>query len=147
MTHREHDTDEGAAMLEFVVLAVVIVVPLAYLLMAVFDIQRTAYGATSATREAARVFVRADSTAEAEQQARAAAMVSLRDHGVEFEPDDLTISCSASPCLTPGGTVRIAYRASVRLPLVPAWGDEALAGVPVSAGHTQVVDLHTEIRP
>jgi len=147
VSHRENDTDEGAAMLEFVVLAVVIVVPLTYLLMAVFDIQRTAYGTTSATREAARVFVRADSTAEAEQQARAAAMVSLRDHGVEFEPDDLTISCSASPCLTPGATVRIAYGTTVRLPLVPAWGGEAFAGVPVSASHTQVVDIHTEIRP
>jgi hypothetical protein len=134
-------------MIEFVVLAVVIVVPLAYLLMTVFDIQRTAYGATAATREAARVFVRADSTAEAEQQARAAAMVALRDHGVTFDPANLTISCSASPCLTPGATVRIGYRSPVRLPLVPAWGDESLAVVPVSASHTQVVDLHTGIRP
>lgn len=143
----EHlDRDGGAAMIEFIVLAVAIVVPLAYLLMAVFDVQRAAYGATSATREANRVFVRADSTVEAEQQARAAAMVALSDHGVDFDPSALTISCSASPCLTPGATVRIGYQMRVPLPLVPSWSGESLATVPVSATHTQVVDVHTEIR-
>jgi len=142
-----HHRDEGAALIEFVALAVVLAVPLAYLLLAVFDVQRAAFGASTATREAGRVFVRAESTAEAERAARAAAMVALMDHGVEFDADDLIISCSASPCLTPGATVRISYRSTVRLPMVPTFGDQSLASVPITAAHTQVVDEFTEIRP
>lgn len=139
--------DEGAAMIEFVILAVAIAVPLAYLLVAVFDVQRAAYGATSATREAARVFVRAPSTAEAEMRAEAAAAIALLDHGVDVGDGDLVVSCSASPCLTPGATVRFTYRTEVELPLIPVFGDRSLLSIPVTATHTQTVDSYSPVRP
>jgi Flp pilus assembly protein TadG len=140
-------SDDGAAMIEFVILAVALAVPLSYLLLAVFDVQRAAYGATSATREAARVFVRAPSTTEAEVRARAAAGVSLADHGVLLSDGDLEVSCSASPCLTPGARVSFTYRVQVPLPLVPVIGDRALVSVPVTATHTQTVDAYAPVRP
>jgi hypothetical protein len=133
-------------MIEFVVLAIVLVVPLAYLLLAVFDVQRSAYGASSATREAARVFVRAPSTAEAEQRARDAAAVALADHGLTLSDGEFSISCSASPCLTPGASVRVSFQAQVELPMVPAFADQG-SSIPVSATHTQVVDVYSEVRP
>ncbi|HEX5016957.1 MAG TPA: hypothetical protein VFX15_05170 [Actinomycetes bacterium] len=139
--------DEGAAMVEFVVLAVTLAVPLCYLLLAVFDVQRTAFGASAATREAARVFVRSPSTAVAEERARAAASITLADHGIEMSPGDLAISCSASPCLTPGGTVLVSYQTKVRLPLLPFPGLDDIAVVPVSAEHRQVVDEYSQVRP
>ena len=139
--------DEGAAMIEFIVLAVAIAVPLAYLLLAVFDVQRTAYAASSATREAARVFVRAPSGPEAEARARAAAEISLADHGLTLTDGSFSISCSASPCLTPGGTVRVAFSTQVTLPLVPVVGSHALASVPVRAANTETVDIYSPIRP
>lgn len=139
--------DEGAAMVEFVILAVTLAVPLCYLLLAVFDVQRSAYGATAATREAARVFVRAPSTAIGEERAVAAATLTMADHGIELDPADLTISCSATPCLTPGATVQVNYRTQVRLPFVPAIGGEGLANIAVDASHHQVVDEYSEVRP
>lgn len=141
------DTDEGAAMVEFVLLAVVLVVPLCYLVLAVFDLQSEAFGANAATREAARVFVRAPSTAVGEERARAAAELTLSDHGVDLDPTSLTLSCSASPCLTPGATVKVTYRSTVRLPFVPVIGSREIISVPITASHTQVVDEYSEIRP
>ena len=139
--------DDGVAMLEFIVLAVCLAVPLAYLLLAVFDVQRAAYGASSATREAARVFVLSSSTADAERNAQAAAQVALADHGLSLSDGEFTISCSASPCLTPGGTVRISFRTVVALPMVPAFADRGLVSMPVMASHTQTVDVYSDLRP
>lgn len=139
--------DEGAAMVEFVVLAVTLAVPLCYLLLSVFDVQRASYGASAATREAARVFVRAPSTDLAEERAALAAGLTLADHGIDLNRSDLVITCSATPCLTPGATVRVTYRSEVRLPLVPEMGGRGLASIPVTATHTQVVDEYSEVRP
>lgn len=139
--------DEGAAMVEFLVLAVTLAVPLCYVLLAVFDVQRAAFGANASTREAARVFVRASSTAEGERQAEAAALITLADHGVDPGAGQLSISCSATPCLTPGATVRVTYSTRVPLPFLPAVAPEGLAGIPLTATHTQVVDHYTEVRP
>ncbi len=134
-------------MVEFIVLAVTLAVPLCYLVLAVFDVQRAAYGASAATREAARVFVRAPSTAEGEQRARAAAAISLADHGIALDPADLTISCSTTPCLTPGATVKFSYRTTVKLPFLPEFASTDLASIPITASHTQTVDEYSEVRP
>jgi Flp pilus assembly pilin Flp len=139
--------EEGAAMVEFVVLAVTLAVPLCYLVLAVFDVQRAAFGASAATREAARVFVRAPSTVVGEQRAQAAASITLADHEVELRPEDLSISCSSSPCLTPGATVQFTYRTAVKLPLLPVIGTQELASIPITSTHVQVVDEYTEVRP
>jgi hypothetical protein len=133
-------------MVEFIVLAVTLAVPLVYVLIAVFDVQRVSFGASAATREAARVFVRAPSTVQAQQQAETAAAITLQDHGVDVADGDLEVSCTATPCLTPGGTVQFTYRTRVPLPLVPFVSDE-LASISVEATHTQVVDRYSQVRP
>lgn len=134
-------------MVEFLVLAVTLAVPLCYVLLAVFDVQRAAYGANASTREAARVFIRASSTADGERRAEAAALITLADHGIDPGAGELSISCSATPCLTPGATVQVTYRTRVPLPLLPALAPEGLASIPVTATHTQVVDRYAEVRP
>lgn len=134
-------------MVEFLVLAVTLAVPLCYVLLAVFDVQRAAYGANASTREAARVFIRASSTAEGERQAEAAALITLADHGVDPEAGALSISCSATPCLTPGATVQVTYHTRVSLPLLPALGPGGFASIPLTATHAQVVDRYSEVRP
>ncbi|HVQ87913.1 MAG TPA: hypothetical protein VMT88_07000 [Actinomycetes bacterium] len=138
--------DDGAAMIEFLVLAVTLVVPLVYILLAAFDVQRAAFATNSATREAARVFVLAPSTAEAEQRAHDAAQVALADHGLTLADGELAITCSASPCLTPGGRVRVSFSTEVELPLIPGISS-GLVAIPISATHTQTVDVYSDLRP
>jgi Flp pilus assembly protein TadG len=140
-------SDAGGAMVEFIILAVTLVVPLCYLLLAVFDVQRAAFGASAATREAARVFVRSPSTALGEERAYAAASLTMSDHGVKLGDRELVISCSASPCLTPGATVQVSYQTRVTLPWLPAVGGFDIVSIPVSATHQQIVDEYSEVRP
>jgi len=139
--------DDGAAMVEFLMLAVVLTVPLVYVLLAVFDVQRSAYGANAAAREAARVFIRSDSTADGQAKARAAAGVALADHGLDLDDGSLSISCSSSPCLTPGGEILVRYRTTVGLPYLPSFFPGGLLRIPISAEHTQIVDRYSEVRP
>ena len=107
--------DSGAAMVEFLALAVIVLIPLAALVLAVFDIQRAAFGTTAAAREAARVAVRAPSTQAAQDRAVAATELTLADHDVRLQPGGLSIECSSTPCLTPGGTIEVTVRSTVSL--------------------------------
>jgi Flp pilus assembly protein TadG len=135
--------DRGSAIVEFCFLALLLMVPLVYVVLAVFRVQAEAYGITAAAREAGRAFVTTDESVLAMDRARVAASVAAADHGVELPPDALTISCSAQPCLTAGGRVYIAIDASVPLPfLPPVLGDRAAASIAVRARHTEVVDTY-----
>ncbi len=78
--------DEGNAALEFVAVSVILLVPLLYLLVAVFSVQRASFGATQAAREAGRAFATADSTGEGLRRARAAVALALADQGVTAPP-------------------------------------------------------------
>lgn len=142
-----HRGEDGTAILEFLGLAVLLMVPLAYVLLTVFEVQRAAYAVSSATREAGRVFVTADSTAQGEVRAFAAAGIVLRDSGLALQPGGLVLACSADPCLTPGATVTVQLNHEVALPLAPPFGGAAPAAVPVSGTHVAVVDRFRPVRP
>jgi hypothetical protein len=71
--------------------------------------------------------------------------MTLADHGIVLEQGQLQITCSRTPCLTPGATVQVSYRTAVQLPLLP--DGFGLATFPISATHTQVVDVYSEVRP
>ena len=137
---RKLDGDSGNAMVEFTFLAVLLFVPLVYVVVAVFDVQRASYGASAAVREAGRAYVGATSTAEAEQRAEAAARIALADQGLELAPGELRIACSADPCLTPGAVVTVTLDTEVALPWVPVLGGRPTAGIAVTARHDAVVD-------
>ena len=53
--------DEGNAIVEFVVLAMLLMLPLVYVLLAVFRVQTASYALSSAALEAGRVFATAPS--------------------------------------------------------------------------------------
>ena len=93
--------DEGGnALVEFVFLAVLLMVPLLYVLMTVFQVQAAAFGATEAARQAGRAFAVADSVEAGQAGAVAAAALAMQDQGVrDSEPPE--IAC-AQACLTPG---------------------------------------------
>jgi len=137
---RLSESDDGSASLEFVVLGVLLMVPLAYLLITVFAVQSAAYGVSAASREAGRAYVQAPAGSDPGPRAFAAAMVALQDHGIELRPDQLTITCSADPCLTPGAAVSVQVDVTVGLPWVPELFGEVPASVAVNGQHTAIVD-------
>ncbi|HTY73338.1 MAG TPA: pilus assembly protein [Actinomycetes bacterium] len=135
--------ERGSATIEFTFLSVLLLVPLVYVVLSVSQVQRNAYAAAEAARDAGRAYVRADSAQEGERAAYAAARLAFRDQGLELPADAVAISCSADPCLTPGSRVVVSIRVRAVLPGVPALARSA-ASVAVSARHVEVVDAYRE---
>jgi hypothetical protein len=139
--------DEGNAIVEFVYLAILLMVPLAYLLLTVFRVQGAMYAVSSATREAGRVFVTSDSS-DADARATTAASIVMADSGLELDAGKLSIRCSARPCLTPGANVEVAVGFDVALPFLPRFLDGALpASIHVEGRHLEVVDRFRPVAP
>lgn len=132
--------DDGAAVIEFVVLVVLVIVPIVYVVIAAMQVQSAAYAVTQAARESARAFVQADSLAEARSNARIATRIALADQGVRVRGDELAIACEGT-CLAPGTAIRVRVSTRVRLPFLPeSLAQTTVGAVPVSADHVAVVD-------
>jgi Flp pilus assembly protein TadG len=137
---RQHG-DAGSALIEFFFLAVLLLIPLVYVLLTVFEVQRAAYAANAATREAGRAFATAGSDAEGYPRAYAAAAVALADHSLNLGPGQPTIDCSPQPCLTPGGQIDVRLDTEVALPLLPrVLTGRAPATIGIHARHVAHVD-------
>jgi Flp pilus assembly protein TadG len=133
--------DDGNAIVEFVYLAVLLMVPLVYVLLTVFRVQGAAYAVSSAAREAGRVYATSDSVESAGERAFVAASIVMRDSNLSLAPRDLRIRCSSDPCLAPGSRVEVDIAYDVSLPLLPRlFNDRAPATVRVSSHHLEVVD-------
>jgi len=75
--------ETGTAIVELVWLALLLIVPLLYVVIAVFDTQRTAYAASVAARSASRAFVTAPDQHTGYARARLAARLAFADQGVD----------------------------------------------------------------
>lgn len=134
------DSQAGSAIVEFVFLAVLMMVPLFYLVMVLARLQAGAYGVSAAAREAGRAYVTAQVPAQAPSRAESAAGLAFADQGFEKE-GTIKISCDVAPCLRPDGRVRITATVTVPMPLVPAFFSGIVpVRIPVSATHVASVD-------
>ena len=133
--------DDGSAVVEFITIGVLMLVPVVYLVVAVAGVQAAAFATESAAREAARIVVTTADESTSEDRVVAAVGWALRDQGIEADPARAaTVVCAARPCLTPGADVTVTVSVEVPLPAVPAGVSEVVPlVVPVSATHTQVV--------
>jgi Flp pilus assembly protein TadG len=140
--------DDGSAVIEFIAVAVVLMLPLVYLLLAVFSVQRAAFGVTEGARDAGRAVSLAGTTEAGLARARAAVAIALADQGVDA-PAALwftTGGCGAAepsvtPVLTPGARYEVCVSLRVALPFTAnrVLGGLSGAGVRVSGGYELVV--------
>ena len=140
--------DSGTAIIEFVWLAIILLVPLLYVVLAAFDTQRAAYAASAAARSAGRAFVTAPDQASGYVRAREAVRLAYADQRLD-SPPAVTISCRPDPrdCLTPGSVVRAQVHSSVALPLVPAVFGSQTPAIAVDADHEAPYGTFREARP
>ncbi len=134
--------ERGSAVVEFVFLSTLLLVPLVYLVLVLARVQAGAYAASTAAREAGRAFVTATSQVDAEPRARAAAAIAFADQGFDGA-GELTIGCDGSPCLRPDARVAVHTVVTVRLPLVPAFARDAIPlAVHLEADQLSTVDRY-----
>ncbi len=113
--------DEGSAVVEFTVFAIVALIPLAW---AALSLQHLIAG-HSATQTAAGEALRAFMSAPSEEQARARAQVAAElalGETAGMQLVRVEVACAAHPCLQPGAEVRVAVEVSAQLPAIPVLG-------------------------
>ena len=141
------DRQRGSALIEFTALALILLIPLLYILLTVFDVQRGAYGAAAAARAGARAYNLAGSQGEGEGAAIAALHTSanqaLEDQGVRDLADIGSPQCSGG-CLQRGSVTTLTVTVRVPLPLpgfMSGWHSPA---VTVSSTHSSPYGEYTE---
>jgi hypothetical protein len=141
--------ERGTAIVEFVWLAILLLVPLLYVLLAVFDTQRASYAASAAARSASRAFVTAPDQASAYARADAAARLAFGDQGLEDSAFSVVITCRPDPrhCLTPGSVVEAEVLSAADLPLMPTALGDNTPRIAVAAVHRSPYGTFREARP
>lgn len=132
-------SEQGGALVEFTWLAVLLMVPLVYVLLCVFQVQRAAFAVTEGARQGGRAFAVASDADSGQARAEIAVGLAMADQGITDLP--VTDVRCAQTCLTPGSSVTVQVDLLVRLPVLSLLfpGDQA-PGIPVSATHVAVVD-------
>lgn len=135
-------SERGSASLEFITVGLVMLVPLVYLVLTMSSIQAGALAAEGAARQAARVFVQAQTLEQANAAAASAVQFALDNHGVDASDAAVTITCAPDPgdCLARKSFVTVKVAIAVDLPLAPPvlTGNFPLQ-VPLDAAATQQV--------
>lgn len=141
--------DRGSAMIEFVGLSVVLLVPFLYFFLALFSVQRSAFAVTQAAREAGRAYATSADETQALDRAQVAADLAFTDQGIDATPQ-LRFAPAGSDCgapspgdgaatLEPGAVFVVCVRTVAALPGLGTLSSN-LAAVTVNGSFTVVVD-------
>src|SRR3954470_24022100 len=103
-SHGNGNVDDGRAILEFIFLGMLLLLPLTYLVLTAARLQAASFSASLAGREAGRAFVTAASDDEGHARARAAAALAFSDFSFE-DGAAVSVVCDGWPCLRPEGSV------------------------------------------
>lgn len=136
-------SDEGSASLEFIVAGLVLLVPIVYLVVVLFQIQAAVLAAEGGARQAARLFVEAPDVETATERASTAVEFALADQGIDDSGVEVTITRDdggPEECLDPGDLVTVIVRLDVALPLAPpVLGLDERTAVPIEASAVNAV--------
>ena len=131
--------DAGSAMIEFIAVAIVLMVPLVYVILSVFEVQRSAFAVAEGARQAGRAYVTAGDGAEAQARALYAANLAVVDQGFEALPaGGLHVDAPSGFC--GGGTVTVTLTMTAHPPMLGR-----AVNIPVTAEHTETIDEFQEL--
>lgn len=139
--------EQGSALVELTWLGILLLIPMLWIVMSVFEVQRGAFGVSAAARAAGRAYALAPTDAEGKRRAEQVARQALADQGLNNVPLDVLVSCTPYPANCHSGTSIITVHISSRvdLPLMP----EVLGGnapsFALDATHTVPIGQFQEI--
>jgi len=120
-TSRVQD-ERGSALVELSWLGILLVLPVLWIVLSVFEVQRGAFGVSTAARAAARAYALAPDDATGLTRAREAARLALDDQGVHGVTPDVRVTCAPYPSDCHQGTsvITVSVHSRVVLPLMPS---------------------------
>jgi len=128
----EDDGERGSAIVEFVFIALVVFLPLVYLVAGFSAVQRGVFAADEAAREAGRALGTAPDPVTGQARAEAAVRIAVEDQSVTATDVRLAYAppgtgCddagSYQPSLAPGEEFSVCVTVTVRVPLLPEFID------------------------
>lgn len=126
--------DGGNAVVEFIAVSVGLLVPLAFGIVALAQLQSAVVGVSGAAEMAGRAYVQARNDLVGRFAAARSAAIAGRNHGLDITADEVHITC-ADACFTPGSRVDVAVDTVARIGVGPFAHD-----VPLHAAHGVVID-------
>jgi Flp pilus assembly protein TadG len=131
----ESGSERGSAIIEFVFVGLVVLVPLVYLLTAVAVVHSSRLAVGDAARDVGRAIATSPTPDQMSSRAQAALAIALGSH--QLSPDQVELAivaakapCTAAPTLpasTPGSEFTVCVTHRVRLPGVPrVWAGRAV---------------------
>ena len=141
------DKERGSALVELTWLGILLLVPLLWIVLSVFDVQRGAFGVSAAARAAGRAYALAPNDAVGQARADQAARQALADQGLRGAPVTVTITCTPYPQNCHQGTSVITVRVASRvdLPLLPAVLGGQAPSFTLDASHTVPIGQYQEV--
>ena len=124
--------ETGSALVEFVFIALVVFVPLVYIVAGFSAVQRGVFASTAAAREAGRAMATAPDPVSGHEWALRAAQLAVEDQSIEATDLRLAYApagadCAAAgayePTLTPGEEFSVCVTVTVRIPFLPEFVD------------------------
>jgi hypothetical protein len=124
--------ERGSALVEFVFVALVVFVPLVYLVAGFSAVQRGVFASTEAAREAGRAIGTAPDAVTGQALAERAAQLVVEDQSVDatdvrvaYAPQGAGCDTAGSytPTLAPGEVFSVCVTVTVRIPLLPDFID------------------------
>nr|WP_204332438.1 hypothetical protein [Geodermatophilus sabuli] len=126
------DGERGSALVEFVFIAIVVFVPLVYVVAGFSAVQRGVFASTAAAREAGRAMGTAPDPVTGAARAEVAARLAVADQSIDatdvrvaYAPAGAGCGAAGSyrPTLTPGEEFAVCVTVTVRIPLLPEFID------------------------
>lgn len=134
----ELSDDEGSAVIEFLALGLLLLLPAVWFLLAVAEVQASSYAAVGAADQAAKMHTTGDADpGERAARSEAAVTAALADFGIGTERAQISRQCSPD-CEAAGALVGYTVEIRVPVPLIPDFAGLEHRLVTVSASSTQV---------
>jgi Flp pilus assembly protein TadG len=118
--------DAGNAIVEFVFVAVIVLVPLVYVVVGVATVQRSRLAVSQAARDAGRAFATSESESVAAQRVRVAVRLAMTSQDLSDDAEvrfvaagSACTSAAVEPRLAPGAEFAVCVTRRVDLPGVP----------------------------
>lgn len=144
--HARRRDERGSGIVEFVWLGIVLLVPMIWIVISVFEVQRGAFAVSSAARAAGRAYALAPDEATGLARAREVARFTLADQGGDDMPLEVAVDCSlgVGSCLAGTSVITVTISSHVQLPLFPEVLRGGQTGFALESSHTVPIGHYVE---
>lgn len=121
------EDDEGSAVVEFLLVGVVLLVPILIFVGVLAQAQAAAFAAVAAAQQGSQVLATQPAGEVSTAQVQAAAALPAADQGFDDGEVAVSVTCSDRACEEAGATATVTAVATIRLPRIPFVGTMEVA--------------------